>query len=117
MIGYFAIGLLVIFNTLAQILEKKGIMNIHEPLKVDWATAQRIITNPLIVGGVLCAVASLILWLYILSRFNISYAQPLTALVYVLVALAAYWYFGEPISTVRAIGIGVIVLGCVLVNL
>lgn len=117
MIGYVAIGLLVVLNSLAQVLEKKGVMIISHPLRLDWVTLRSIMTNPFIIIGVLFAVASLVLWLYILSKFNISHAQPLTALIYVIIPLIAYFYLGEHISSVRACGIGVIVVGCVLVNL
>ncbi len=53
--------------------------------------------------------------LTLLSRENVSFVVPLTALSYVVGALMAKFFLGEEVSHVRWIGVLLVVLGVVLV--
>jgi drug/metabolite transporter (DMT)-like permease len=52
-----------------------------------------------------------LLWISAVSRRDISFLYPLTALNYVIVSVGGLLWFGEQISTGRWIGISIVVLG------
>lgn len=108
----------VICNVAAQITLKVGMGRIGHfafhgqsivPIGVQ------VITSPWIIGGILIYVVSLVVWLMILSRTEVSLAYPLISLGYVLNALVAYWLLSEPITVLRLCGIAVILVGVFLV--
>ena len=72
--------------------------------------------NPWVALGV----ALLILWtlshMALLSWADLSYVLPVTAIGYVLAALAGWAFLNEQISTARAAGIALIVTGVALVS-
>jgi drug/metabolite transporter (DMT)-like permease len=61
--------------------------------------------------------AGTLLWILAVSRHNISFLYPLTALNYVIVSLGAKLLFHESLSAGRCIGIAVVVLGVALLQL
>ena len=58
-----------------------------------------------------------LLWIRAVSRHNISFLYPLTALNYVIVSLGGKILFHESLSAGRCIGIAVVVLGVALLQL
>jgi multidrug transporter EmrE-like cation transporter len=50
-----------------------------------------------------------------LSRVEVSIAYPLLSVGYVVNALAAWYLFGEAVTMMRIVGIGVIILGVFIV--
>jgi multidrug transporter EmrE-like cation transporter len=56
-----------------------------------------------------------VVWILALSRVEVSIAYPLLSVGYVVNAIAAYYLFGEAVTPMRMIGIGVIILGVFLV--
>ena len=70
--------------------------------------------NLWILTGVACLAISLLLWLAVLSRAPLSLAVPMTAVAYVLNALAAKYILLETISGMRWTATGVIALGILL---
>lgn len=70
--------------------------------------------RPAILAGLACYGFSLLTWLYVLGRIEVSFAYPFLALGFVLVALAGWQLLGEPMSPARATGIGVILVGVLI---
>lgn len=60
-------------------------------------------------------VPGLIIYLKILSKFELSYAFPLISAVYIFVLLFSWLFLKEDINTLRIIGTLIIVLGIILV--
>ena len=118
-LAYGAFALLLMLQASAWMLEKKGIMQItaHNQPLMSWGVFRLAITNPYLIVGVSCACLGLICWLYLLSKFNLSYIYPLGSLLYVLITILSYYVLGEPMTVLKLVGIGVIVSGCVLINL
>jgi drug/metabolite transporter (DMT)-like permease len=58
-----------------------------------------------------------LLWMSAVSRRNISFLYPLTALNYVIVSVGGHIWFGEKISAGRWLGIAIVVLGVALLQL
>ncbi|WP_137939245.1 SMR family transporter [Chitinivorax sp. B] len=108
----------VLLNAIAQLLLKAGANTIghfeFQPsniLPIGWKLA----TNPYIFGGLSCYAISVVVWILALSRVEVSIAYPMLSIGYVVNALAAWWLFGEAVSAMRLVGIGVIIVGVCLV--
>jgi drug/metabolite transporter (DMT)-like permease len=72
--------------------------------------------NPWILGGILLHFLALAIWLWALSKVNITFAYPFIALGYVLVSLMAWRWLGEDLSLVKILGMGVIIVGILIVS-
>ena len=59
---------------------------------------------------------SVIVWLLVLSRVEVSYAYPLLSVGYIVTAFAGYTFFGEAMGAVRWAGVVVICLGVLLIT-
>lgn len=68
--------------------------------------------------GILCYGCSFILWLYIVSQMNLSWAMPLSVgLVNLLVLLGSSFVLKENITVMQWLGVMVIVIGLALINI
>jgi len=67
--------------------------------------------------GFSCYGLSFLIWLKVLSRYDLSFARPLVGLGYVIAALLAWWFLGEKITIIRWLGIFLIVSGVVIVGM
>lgn len=79
-------------------------------------TILAIATSPHILIGMTAFGLSALLWLFVLSRIPLSTAYPMMALGIVLTVLAGRFLLLEPISASKALGVGLIVVGVVLVG-
>lgn len=109
----------VALNAAAQLLLKAGTRQIGEfafsaanILPIGWKLA----TEPHILGGLACYVVSVVAWIMVLSRVEVSVAYPMVSFGYIVTALAAWWLFGEALSAERIAGILVIILGVFLIT-
>lgn len=108
----------VVLNVTAQILLKVGMTRIGQFAfhGINIAPiAFQVLTSPFIMFGVSVYVISLIIWLLVLSRIDVSLAYPLISLGFVLNAGIAYFLLGEHITLMRLIGTIVIMFGIFLV--
>lgn len=108
----------VLLNALAQLLLKAGTNAVGHfafergnILPVGWQLA----TEPHIFSGLCCYVISVIVWIMALSRVEVSIAYPMLSIGYVVNALAAWYLFGEALTPLRLLGIGIIILGVFVV--
>lgn len=110
----FGVGL----NAGAQLLLKAGMNQIgyfefgmHNILPIAW----RVMGNIPILTGLSAYVVSVVVWLLVLSRVPVSFAYPMLSFGYIVNAVAAYYWFGEPLTAIRMAGIFVIIAGVYLV--
>ncbi|MDF2867736.1 MAG: 4-amino-4-deoxy-L-arabinose transferase [Gammaproteobacteria bacterium] len=68
-------------------------------------------TNYYVLGGLLCYGISVLTWMFVLSKTEVSYAYPFLSVGYLLSAIAGYYFFQEHISFSRKQGIAVICVG------
>jgi multidrug transporter EmrE-like cation transporter len=115
----FALILLgVLMNAAAQLLLKAGMGQIGH---FEFSLANvvpigvRVVANLPIISGLTLYVVSVGVWLLVLSRVQVSYAYPMLSIGYVVNAVAAYYLFGEPMSSLRVLGIFIIIGGVYLV--
>jgi drug/metabolite transporter (DMT)-like permease len=55
-------------------------------------------------------------WMWVLSNADLSFAQPFTALSYVVISTCAVIFFHEHLSLMRIVGIAIIFVGVILVG-
>lgn len=116
MFGLILFG--VLLNAVAQLLLKAGMNNIGH-FVFTWSNILPIgfktFTNFHVIAGLGCYVFSVVVWLVVLSRVEVSYAYPMLSIGYIVNAIAAYYLFGEALSVTRILGISVIILGVFLI--
>jgi multidrug transporter EmrE-like cation transporter len=108
----------VVLNAGAQLLLKAGTntLGVITLTRANWwDMLWKMGTQGYFVGGVVCYVVSLLVWVIGLSRVPVSVAYPMLSLGYVINAVAAYYLFGESVTITRWLGIGFIILGVWLV--
>ncbi len=108
----------VLLNTVAQLLLKAGTnaLGVITLSRESWFdTLWRMGTQGHFVAGVAVYMVSLVVWIMGLSRVPVSVAYPMLSLGYVINAIAAYYLFGEALTTAKWLGIGFIILGVWLV--
>jgi multidrug transporter EmrE-like cation transporter len=116
---YFLILFGVLLNAVAQLLLKAGMNQIGH---FEFSMANmvpiglKVAATPPIVVGIFAYVISVVVWLLVLSRVQVSYAYPMLSIGYVVNALAAYYFFGEDLSFMRITGILVIIAGVYLIS-
>ena len=97
----------VLLNAGAQLLLKAGTNAM--PLGI------RLALEPHILAGLACYVVSVVVWVVALSRVPVSMAYPMLSIGYVVNAVAAHYLLGEAVTTMRLVGIGIIILGVFVV--
>lgn len=105
----------LVFESTGVILLKKGMNAIGEMHGYTAAEVIRIVkagvTNPQILLGVFFEALFFICLLILMSRSEISFLWPLTALSFVFATFAAMWFLHEQVSLVRWIGVILIMIG------
>jgi multidrug transporter EmrE-like cation transporter len=115
----FALILLgVLLNAVAQLMLKAGMSQIgHFEFSLTNAVpiGLKVMANPPIIGGLFMYVMSVVVWLLVLSRVQVSFAYPMLSIGYIVNAVAANYLFGEPLTSMRMLGIFIIIAGVYLV--
>lgn len=76
----------------------------------------RLATNPFVVGGLTLYAGGTIFWLAALSRVDLSFAYPFASLSYIIMLLASWQLFNEPITLMRLAGTLTIGFGVFLIS-
>ena len=108
----------VLLNASAQLLLKAGtnaVGHFEFHLSNVIPIGMKIAFQPFILGGMACYAISLIVWIMGLSRVPVSIAYPMLSIGYVVNAVVAYYWLGEPLAMQKMLGIGFIIIGVVLV--
>ena len=109
----------VLLNAAAQLALKKGMSSIgHFQFSIENMVpiALRVAVNPFVLAGLVCYVVSVVVWLLVLSRVEVSYAYPLLSIGYIVTAFAGKYFFNEALTPVRWAGIIVICFGVYLIT-
>lgn len=106
----------VLLNALAQILLKAGMKQFGNiELKNNIInTSVSIVLNPYIITGFISYGVSIILWLWVLSKVDVSLAYPFQALGYIVVTILAWLIFQEDITLTRIIALIFISIGLII---
>ena len=102
-----------------QLLLKVGMQRVGaiegEQLRAPLALVGRVAREPAVVLGFVIYGLSAIMWIYVLSRADLSFAFPFLALAYAGVTAAATVVLKEPFSPKQWIGLGLVMIGVMLV--
>jgi multidrug transporter EmrE-like cation transporter len=102
----------VLLSSAAQLAMKRGMA---APAGADvGATYWHAFSSPWVWLGLVLYGASAVLWLWVLSRLDVSLAYPLVSLGFVVTFVLGVWWLGEPFSWARLAGCALIVAGVVV---
>ena len=104
-----------IMPVVAQVLIKIGLRAVGGFTLFDPAQIVRAFLSPFVIAGLACYTLGAFLLMAVLSRYEMSYANLILSLSYVLLLVASVVVFHEHVSTARWIGAGLILVGVVLV--
>lgn len=74
-----------------------------------------VITNLYVLLWLFCYAVSVLLWMYILSKVEVSYAYPFLSIGFILVMLIGIIGMGESVNIYKIIGMLSIVFGVILI--
>lgn len=106
--SYIMVLFSVILGAIGQILMKIGTTKIQ-------ISIINLFTNPHILSGLSLYALSAIIWIFAISKVQLSVAYPMAALGYVVVFILSYFLLGESIPIIRIIGLFTIIIGVVII--
>src|SRR5436190_21575725 len=110
----------LVFESTGVVLLKKGMTDVGSVQSVTPAEIGRLIkaglTNSQILLGIFFEALFFACLLILMSRSDISFLWPLTALSFVFATLAAIWFLDERVSSVRWAGVVLIMIGAALIS-
>ena len=107
----------VLLNCAAQLLIRKGMLVEGEVgMQNMLSHVGSMITNVWLWGAMICYALSILVWMSVLSKVEVSYAYPFLSVGYVVSAVAGYALFNENLSPIRIAGIIVICIGVILIS-
>ena len=115
------IGLILftdILDTFGQLLLKSSVnlLNLHiNTFKKAFHFTWKLLAIPKVWGGFLFSTASLVVWLFVLSKADLNFAFSLDSMRYILITLASGIFLKEKITRGRWLGVFCVVLGIALV--
>ena len=108
----------VAISALAQIALKYGMSSLAVQRSIKTGLPVEIVTNiassPMVLLGMGLYFASMVIWLFVLSKVEVSYAYPFVALGFVFTALLGRLLFNDEFSIYKVIGTLLIVGGVVV---
>ncbi len=115
---FFAVLLNDVWNSLAQILMKKGVVYTNVNF-LDLQSALEFVTRNApslyLWVGILVYASNFFIWMIILSKIDLSLAMPLGSIGYIITPVMAAVFLGESLSPLRWLAIALIIAGiCVL---
>lgn len=74
----------------------------------------KLLLNPWIISSLAAAFLAAMAWMGAMSKFQLSYAYPFMSLAFVLVLLCSNWFFDEPLTLHKLLGVTLIFAGLVV---
>ena len=109
----------VTLNAFAQLFIRQGMLKLGKismNLMDLWHMIVDAIGNIYIWAGMFSYAVSILLWMVVLSKVNVSLAYPFLSIGYIVTAVIAYFVFGEPLTFQKLLGIATICLGVVILT-
>ncbi len=109
----------VALNASAQLFLRKGLANLSLTMPNGGRAALETllaILNWGVILGLTCYAVSVLTWMYVLSKVQVSIAYPFLSIGYVIVLFGGFFFFREPITVIKCIGIALICAGVVLIS-
>jgi multidrug transporter EmrE-like cation transporter len=105
----------VLMNAIAQLvlsaaLKGEAMFDSSAPIKSALALA----LNPAIIFALFIYGMSVLSWMYVLSKVDVSLAYPFLGLGFVFVAVISYLFMSEPLNAQKMIGIVTVAIGIII---
>jgi multidrug transporter EmrE-like cation transporter len=108
-VTWIALAIGVVLNAAANILIKAGVRDGSRPL------LERVLHDPWYLMGMTSFGLALVAYSYALTRIPLTVGYPImTGVGMGIVAVAGWWWFGEPLGMIKLLGMACVVVGVVL---
>ena len=74
----------------------------------------RLVLNPWVISSLVCAFLAFLCWMAAMTKFDLSYAYPFMSLSFVFVLVLSGFFFHEPITMAKALGVIFIMAGIII---
>lgn len=112
----FMLFFAIFCSVVGQILMKLGMNQVGGLDQFSLPLLMNMLFNPLVFSGIASYGVGFIAYLFALSKLEQSFAYPMFALGYVLVAIVNWTFLGEPFSWTRFAGVAIIIVGVSLLG-
>jgi drug/metabolite transporter (DMT)-like permease len=119
MVKYFVIIFSTLMSAIAQYLLKTGVTQIDYDKnngKNILQTVKFLIFDKYIILGFSLYVIGAVLWLYVLSKFELSKAYPFASLAYFFTLIIGFLLLGESITLIKLLALLFIFIGVALMS-
>ncbi len=110
----------MLIGVVGQVALKAGMNQVGRIEKLDFTKPMQILgpalTQPLVWIGLAAYALSAMFWLIVLSRFDLSYAYPMLASMYLVIPIVSRIFLDESIPPLRWVGMLVVLIGVILVS-
>lgn len=80
-------------------------------LQLAWS-----LVNFKIIAAVFCFASSMLIWIFVLKKMELSIAYPMVSLGYIFVMLLSFYFLQEQIYPAKILGTGLIAAGVIMLN-
>ncbi|HBQ25975.1 MAG TPA: cation/cationic drug transporter [Syntrophomonas sp.] len=112
---YILVFISIILGSSGQVAMKLGTSQVSTTGLGFLAMLFKYFTNIPILTGLLLYTLSAVVWIFAISKVQLSIAYPMVASGYVLVVLLSYLLLHEPLSSLRVLGLMTIVAGVIII--
>lgn len=74
----------------------------------------RLVINFWVISAFCAALLASVTWMAAMTKLQLSHAYPFMSLAFVFVMLLSGWLFNEPITTLKLIGLALVILGLII---
>ncbi len=112
---YILIIISIVLGACGQIIMKMGTSQLTVSGLSIMNQLLKYFTNIPILTGLVLYTLSAVFWIFAISKVQLSVAYPMVASGYVLVVILSYLLLHEPVSSLRILGLIVVVAGVVII--
>jgi len=106
----------ILLGSIAQYLLKKGITDVTRVSNGFIQLLKNSISNISLIIGISFYALSMVFWLYVLSKMQLSKAYPMVSLGYVFTLFLGYFLLNESLSAFKLIGIMLVIFGVIFIS-
>jgi drug/metabolite transporter (DMT)-like permease len=105
------------FTLSSQLMLKKGMMSAPAG-RTFFSAIQSAACSPAVFTGIVLQLCGLSIWLFVLTRANLSYASGFTGgFFYILLPVLTWCFFGERLTTLQWVGMVFLCIGVVCMTI
>jgi len=117
LVANLALLLSILFGIIGQLLLKKATLTKRISFDATQLTQSlmSLALNPYLLSWIFLAGISAALWIFVVSKLELSFAYPVSmTLSYMLILVLSWWLFDENMSITRWIGVALMCLGVII---